>query len=87
MFKYFFGGQVLRKAFAFAKFICCDVFEFNNMGAQRNYVPNPKLQITSLVFLLLFLRMGVPLILKSKRRLKLMTIISFKKFGLLKCHG
>jgi hypothetical protein len=81
-FKYFFGGQVLRRALTLAKFICWDVFEFNHMGAQRNYVPNPKLQITSLMFPLLFLRMGVPLIPKSERRLKLMTIISFKRFGL-----
>jgi hypothetical protein len=54
MIKWFFGGQVLKKAFALAKFICCDVFEFNHMGAQRNYVLNPKLQITSLMFPLLF---------------------------------
>jgi len=83
-FKYFFGGQVLRRALTLAKFICCDVFEFNHMGAQRNYVPNPKLQITSLMFPLLFLRMDVPLIPKSERKVEIDDYHKFQEVWALK---
>jgi hypothetical protein len=42
-FKYFFGGQVLRKALALVGSICFDVLESSHMGGQRCQLQNPKL--------------------------------------------
>ncbi len=43
--KYFFGGQVPRKAFAFNESISFDVPKSNHMGEQRSQLQNPKLTI------------------------------------------
>ncbi len=40
-FKYFFGGQVPKKAFAFNEFISFDLPKSNHMGEQKKPIAKP----------------------------------------------